>query len=323
MRAIRIAGGGPAGSAAAIAALSHGAKVQVVEKSRLPHHKVCGEFLAAETCRVLEELGAEDEFFRLKPARITRCILRFGSRVKEWKLAEAAFGLSRLALDQLLLDRAATLGAEVLRGERWEDPHTAMIVATGRRGVAPRGARLFAFKSHFEGPASDAVEIFFDRAGYVGISPVEGGLTNVCGIVLEKTMRRYGFHFDDVLVTRAGLADRLQPLSRRMPWLATGPLVFSEAGRGSSSEVYEVGDSAGFVDPFTGSGILNALLTGRLAGAAAADGLAPAAYRKACRVMLHRPFAISAIFRALLEWGYAEYLAPFVPGQWLYRLTRI
>ena len=60
MKAIKIVGGGPAGSAAAIAALDGGASVRIVEKSRTPQHKVCGEFLAAETCRVLEELGAWD-----------------------------------------------------------------------------------------------------------------------------------------------------------------------------------------------------------------------------------------------------------------------
>jgi flavin-dependent dehydrogenase len=323
MRAIKIAGGGPAGSAAGIAALNGGASVRIVEKSRHPQHKVCGEFLAAETCQVLEELGAWDEFQRLKPARIVRCSLHFGSCVKEWKLAEPAFGLSRLRLDELLLDRAAALGADVVRGERFDDLRTATIVITGRRGVAPRGARLFAFKSHFEGPASDAVEVFFDRAGYVGVSPVEAGVTNVCGIVPETILRGYGFEFDEILFSRAGLAERLRPLSRRMPWLATGPLVFSKAGRGDPAQAFHAGDAMGFVDPFTGSGILNALLTGRLAGSAVARGLAPHAYRDACRAMLRRPFAVSAIFRALVRWGWAEYLVPFVPGQWLYRMTRV
>ena len=323
MSAIRVVGGGPAGSAAAIAALGYGAAVQIFEKSRAPHHKVCGEFLAAETCRVLEELGAWDECRSRKPARMERCRLRFGSHVKEWKLAEPAFGLSRLELDRLLLHRAAALGARVVRGERWQGPAGATILAAGRRGAAQKGSRLFAFKSHFDGPASDAVEVFFDRSGYIGVTPVENGVTNVCGIVPESVLGRYGFCFDDVLFSRLDLAERLRPVSRRIPGLATGPLVFSEVEREDSAEAYVAGDSAGFVDPFTGSGILNALFTGKLAGTAAAERRAPHAYRMARRAMLHRQFEVAAVFRAIVRWGFAEYLAPFAPGRWLYRLTRV
>ncbi len=323
MKAIRVVGGGPAGSAAAIAALGYGASVHILEKSRAPHHKVCGEFLAAETCGVLEELGAWDEFRSRKPARMERCRLRFGSRLKEWKLAEPAFGLTRLELDRMLLNRAAALGATVVRGERWQGPPGATILAAGRRGAAQKGNRLFGFKSHFEGPASDAVEVFFERSGYVGVSPVENGVTNVCGILPETVLGRYGFCFDDVVFSRPYLAERLQLLSRRMPWLVTGPLVFSEVERENSAEVYAAGDSVGFVDPFTGSGMLNALLTGRMAGMAAAERLAPHLYRMACRAMLHRQFEMAAVFRAIVGWGFAEYLVPFVPGRWLYRLTRV
>jgi flavin-dependent dehydrogenase len=107
-----------------------------------------------------------------------------------------------------------------------------------------------------------------------------------------------------------------------MRWLATGPLVFSGIAREDSPQVYTAGDSASFVDPFTGSGILNALLTGRMAGSAAAGRLTPRAYSTACHAMLHRPFEVATAFRAIVRWGFAEYLAPLVPGRWLYRLTR-
>src|SRR5947209_3052939 len=55
---IRIVGGGPAGSAAAIAACRDGADVGLLEKSRAPRHKICGEFISAEACRILDKLGA-------------------------------------------------------------------------------------------------------------------------------------------------------------------------------------------------------------------------------------------------------------------------
>ena len=322
-RDIRIIGGGPAGSAAAVAALRCGADVHIVEKSRAAHHKVCGEFISAEACQILRELGVWDEFARREPARMHRCRLRFGRRVKEWKLDEPAFGLSRRELDRLLLDHAAASGAKVSRGERAQRWEGTTVVAVGRGGRAPKSGRLFAFKSHFDGPIDDAVEVYFGPWGYVGLSPVENGITNVCGIVPETVLHRYQFRFDDFVADCPEVAARLKPLARRMPWLATGPLVFAEVGgHRESDDVYPAGDTLGFVDPFTGSGILNALLTGRMAGTAAAQGIAPGAYLRACRASLRRPFAVSAVFRALLNWGCAGYVASLVPGDWIYRLTR-
>ena len=326
-RRITVVGAGPAGSAAAIAALLDGASVSLCEKSATPRHKVCGEFISPEACGVLQELGVWSGFRALKPPRTERCRLHFGKRVKQWKFEEPAFGLSRLELDRLLLNRATTLGADVTRGASLpvrELPRgTGVIAAHGRMTTAARPGRLFAFKSHFEGPADDAVEVYFNRSGYIGLSPVENGMTNVCGIAPEEALRKYAFDFDGFVFGQPLLAERLRPLTRRMAWLATGPLAFSDVGGGTSGVgVYPAGDALGFVDPFTGSGILNALLTGRMAGAAAARGTPPDAHVRACRSLLGRPFAVAAAFRTLLDWGWGEHLAWFVPGGWMYRLTR-
>ena len=282
---IQVVGAGPAGSAAALAALAESAAVRISERSRAARHKVCGEFISPEACPVLEQLGVWDDFLRLNPARIRRCVLHFGSRAKQWSLPAAAYGLSRLELDRLLLERAARAGAIVCRGEVFqtsEPPGTAgLILACGRRSRPAQG-RLFGFKAHFEGPADDAVELFLSPSGYVGVSAIEGGLTNVCGIASEDVLRRYGFRIDEFVQHTVPLAERLRPLSRRMPWLTVGPLVFSRDTAAAAENVYPAGDALGFVDPFTGSGILNALLTGRMAGACAARQVPGRRYMESC-----------------------------------------
>jgi hypothetical protein len=78
----------------------------------------------------------------------------------------------------------------------------------------------------------------------------------------------------------------------------------------------------GFVDPFTGSGIMNALFTGRLAGRNAAHAVSTCDHLRECRALLDRPFGISAIFRKLIEWNCAWQFAALAPGPWLFRLTR-
>src|ERR1700719_2972482 len=124
MKCINILGGGPAGSAAALAALRHRTcdrGVTVIEKSRLPRHKVCGEFLSPEIASELERLGVWDAFAAAGPARVSRTMLHFGSRSKSSCLPEPAFGLSRYAFDLMLLDQARAAGA-VLTSEPHEDP---------------------------------------------------------------------------------------------------------------------------------------------------------------------------------------------------------
>jgi flavin-dependent dehydrogenase len=327
MNEIRIAGGGPAGGAAAIAALRENAAVHIVERSRAPRHKVCGEFISAEACRVLNGLGLWPEFSLLHPPLIGRCLLHLGRSTKSWNFREPGFGLSRRALDRLVLERAVAQGARLSRGERYQDAldgGESTVLSSGRRGNPAKGRRLFGFKAHFAGPVSDAVELFFTRFGYVGVSPVEDDLTNVCGIAPEDELRACQFEIDEFLAGEPALAGRLRPMSRIMPWLTTGPLKLT---RGVSSGTcrefqYPAGDALGFIDPFTGSGILNALLTGSLAGRAAARGMPVDAYLRKCAMELDGPFAVSALFRTLWRAG-MSHLALFVPGDWLYRVTRV
>lgn len=327
MERILVMGGGPAGAAAAIAAVSEGASVRVLERSRHPKHKVCGEFLSPQVFPILDLLGAAN-LAGLKPASIRKCRLRFGDREKRWNLVEPAFGLSRFELDRLLLEKAGALGAVVSRGEsavagQGSGETAAIVLATGRQPVASRQDRLFGFKAHFEGPSDDAIELFFGRQGYVGVSPVENGWTNVCGMATEPELRRHGFDVDEYVAARHPLAERLRPLRRRMEWLMAGPLSFSPVARAERNErVYPAGDALGFVDPFTGSGILNALFTGRMAGLNAARAVPSRDHIRECRSLLDRPFGISAMFRKLLQWDCAYHLAALTPGPWLFRLTR-
>ena len=221
--------------------------------------------------------------------------------------------------------RQAALGATVVRGESTHGSGAGpLIVASGRNAPAPRGNRLFGFKSHFAGPADENVELFFFRGGYIGLSAVENGITNVCGLAPEGDLRACGFRLDEFVARLKPLAERLRPLARIMEWLTVGPLVFSDRIDGPvTPDTYPAGDALGFIDPFTGSGILNALLTGRLAGSAAARRIPSHDYVERCRGLLERPYWASTLMRAALKLDCVGRLAALIPGQWLFRLTRI
>jgi flavin-dependent dehydrogenase len=326
MREIFIAGAGPAGAAAAISGRLEGSTVRTVDRTRTARHKVCGEFLSPGVQEILEQLCVWDQFASLGARPIRRCALHLANGTKCWALPERGWGLSRLELDRLLLNQAVSLGAAVERGTVFDlagQACGAVVVACGRKPSSAQDDRLFGFKAHFEGPGDDAVELFFDARGYVGVSGIEGGVTNVSGIARESTLRKLGFDFDEVVRRSAPLAERLRPLERRMRWLVAGPLAFSPPGSGTRcAAVYEAGDSLSFVDPFTGSGIMNALLTGRLAGQAAARGTSPEQYRRECRSLLGVPFLISSMLRRLAAHAEWHHGARYLPGRLLFEWTR-
>ena len=326
MKCINVLGGGPAGSAAALAALrggTHDTGVRIIEKSRLPRHKVCGEFFSPEIGPALDRLGAWDAFLSAGPARVRRTVLHFGGSEKSSRLPEPAFGLSRYVFDLMLLDQARGAGAE-LAGE--PDEKTPMVVATGRHSAvygspSPRGQRLFGFKAHFEGPTDDAVELFFFERCYVGVTGIEAGKTNVCGLAPESFLSRFGFEYDGILMHCPALSDRLKPLRRVTSWFSTGPLQYGQ-GFNATGQAYPAGDALSFVDPFTGSGLLAAVRSGAMAGRAAATGQPVADYLRECRASLRQPFQVAGVLRRALEGGWAEKLAPLAPGRLLFALTR-
>ena len=326
--AVEIIGAGPAGCAAALSARHQGAAVRLFESSPSPRHKVCGEFLSSEVIEILGELGVLRDFNARKPARLSKITLHFGARTKTWTLREPAWGLSRYAFDELLLNRALAEGVKLVR-ERWMKPACPevadqgirRILGHGRKSAAPAGARLFGFKAHFTGPVDDAVHLFFFSGCYAGISAVENGVTNICGVAPEALLRRLNFEIEDLLRADSTLRDRLRLLERLTKWLITGPLLFGMNSDRDGHD-YRAGDALGFVDPFTGSGISAALVTGKMAGEAASRNVEVSRYGRQVRARLTRQYFFSSALRTAICTGLAEKWAGIIPGRLLFELTR-
>jgi len=309
-----VIGGGPAGSAAAITAVQCGASTVLYEQSRFPRHKVCGEYLSPEIVPLLAGLGVLDGVTAANPHRLVALKLHFPRNSKTVRLPESAWGFSRYALDALLLGRVADV-----RQER-RAPAGGDVVATGRRASnVPRGNREFGFKAHFRGPKTDTIELFFFDGCYTGVNGIEDGLTNVCGLGPESVLARYGFQPDELIRAFPALCERVAPLERVMDWHTTGPLAYVQR---DSPERYLAGDALSFIDPFTGSGILSALISGMSAGRSAALGEPPGKHYRRCERALRRPFLVSSLIRASIRSGLADLALPLVPGSWLVRWTR-
>ncbi|MBK5290717.1 MAG: FAD-dependent monooxygenase [Acidobacteriia bacterium] len=321
---VSVIGGGPAGSAAAISALSVGARVRLFEPSTLPRHKVCGEFLSPEIAPLLDRLGLWQSVLDARPSRIAAIQLHFHNRTRKDILPEAAFGLSRFQFDRILMEGALAQGAELERARGPAQPFTTpTVLAHGRRHAASHPSRLFGFKAHFHGPVDDSTDLFFFPGGYCGVNTVENEITNVCGLASWRVLSRCGFHYDELVHSFPPLARRLAPLTRAMDWLSAGPLVFENRLRAEFGPcVFPAGDALSFVDPFTGTGMTYAVFTGASAGRGATLDPSPVQHLLRCRRALARPTRFSALFREVLLSGWGEKLSPLAPVSWLYRATR-
>ncbi len=121
------------------------------------------------------------------------------------------------------------------------------------------------YKAHLNGVdiAPNICEMHSFPGGYGGLSPVEIGLTNFCFIVTAAKAREMKGSTERLLdeaVFRNEQARR--SLTGATPvgdWLTVSVDGYGFSEPANAQNVFSIGDSAAFIDPFTGSGMLMAL----------------------------------------------------------------
>ena len=287
-----VIGAGPTGCAAAITAAKNGASVLLLERGRFPRHKVCGEFVSAESLELLESLLAPEHHALIQNApRINHArIFADGAEIPA-EISPAAASIARYDLDSALWNSALESGIKtredcVVTSVQGRGPFQvstkddlfearALINATGRwstltsqqtRSQAAKD-RWIGVKSHYrEANASASVDLYFFSGGYCGVQPVyaprngEKTVINACAMVNA----RVAADLDDVLQLHPQLSERSRSWEKAMEPVSTSPLVFHQP-EPLQDKMLQAGDSATFVDPFIGDGISLALQSGALA----------------------------------------------------------
>lgn len=267
-----------------------------------------------------------------------------------------ALSLSRYEMDRCLMDQARTAGVKVLEGTRISDVAARdgtvtgvtisdeygrseltadlFVDATGRAMALSKMARrrlkaelretrpakpvAVGFKSHWAGAriAPGTCEIFSFPGGYGGLTPIEGGMANLCFIMDARKARNAGSGGDKLLGSavfrNARAAYSLEKATRAGDWLAVSINSFGRSPEAAAKNLLTVGDAAAFIDPFTGSGMLLALESSALLADALAEKpgdphAARAFYRAACEKAFARRLRVSSLFRR------AAFL-PFLPS---------
>jgi geranylgeranyl reductase family protein len=302
-----VIGAGPAGSTAALAAGRAGASVLLLDKAAFPRDKPCGDGIAPHALDVVRDLGVTGLEDGYAPVPSLRLVGPAGGAVAR-RHARPTYTIPRLIFDNRLVE-AAIAGGAVLRrhtvrrieerpGHVLIDGEIAARTVIGADGAYSLvrktlnqpangpGHLALAIRGYATAPTGEPEQRIVTAAArwpaYAWSFPIGDGRANIgYGEVLRGTP-----------ITRAHLLDRLAallpdlsatdatdlrahhlPLSTRRPLPARGRLLLA-------------GDALSLINPFTGEGIFYAVLSGSLAGAAAAHADSPA--RRYLAALRHR-----------------------------------
>lgn len=310
-----VVGGGPAGSTFAAALAQAGHRVLLLDKSRFPRHKACSDYISPAGVSLLGEMGVLDDA-RCHGARPMEGMIVhapdgscFPVNYGQAGAGQAALGLSRYHLDNLLLQRAQASGVtiregahvrDVLRdngravgaavtidGIRQEIRAPLIVGADGRNSVVARALQLdrdvrwprktgLAAHYHNVTGLDQFGEMHTAPRIYAGLALLEHGLTNVTIVARSHDVKaRNGSiseFFSEAIQKMPGVAQKLNGAERIGGIRGVGPMA-CRSRRTTGDGYLLIGDAAAFLDPFVGEGVYEALRSGLLAAPVASAAL--------------------------------------------------
>ena len=277
MHDVAIAGGGPAGLAAAIRAAQRGFRTVLFERNPAVPDKACGEGLMPSGVRELERLGIRIAQDRCAPFRGIRYLQEDGTVLEARFGTESGIGIRRMALGEALRDRALASGVDVRHGtvigatalpgciELQTDAGAAqarlLIAADGLHSPLRRAAGLdlphgpapvrYGIRRHFALPPwTDFVEVHWAEGVEAYVTPVGPGSVNVAFLREGETKDR----FDELLGRFPLLRERIGDAGAASEVRGAGPLLQRVRAR-VGERLALIGDAAGYVDAITGQGL--------------------------------------------------------------------
>ncbi len=233
------------------------------------------------------------------------------------------FEETQLVEVELETDRVSALIVRSSDGVRHAIAGDVFVDATGRSGVlaglarrkslthrsTERSDRKFVgFKAHLENVdlRPGVCEIYLFDGGYGGLNYVGEGVANHCFLVSSETFKTAGSvaALLEGVVFRNLRARRAMENSRAMfDWLAVSVGRIGRKELAPMPNLLSVGDSAAFIDPFTGSGMLMALESAEILAETICGGKdLGVAYAQAYDARFARRLRVSRLIRATASW---------------------
>jgi flavin-dependent dehydrogenase len=300
---VLVAGGGPAGLAAAIRCAQAGLSVTVAEPRIAPIDKACGEGLLPAAVTRLAALGVRPAGHPLRGIRYLDASHRADALFRDGGL-----GVRRTALHAALAARAAELSIPVLpvrvtSVSQQGDGVTAaglraryLVAADGLHSAIRRACALdpprarhprFGLRRHYRlAPWSDLVEVHWAAGAEAYVTPVAGDLVGVA--ILG------GAHgdFASRLAAFPLLRERLAGAAPASDVRGAGPLR-QDVRRRSAGSILLIGDASGYLDALTGEGIGVALAQAAVLARCLAAGC-PGDYERAWRRVSRKSWMLTS-----------------------------
>lgn len=289
-----IIGGGLAGLTSAIHLAKHQVSVLLLEKDSYPRHKVCGEYVSNE---VLGYLNFLDIDIFAKGAKSINRFAFSGRKGREIavNLPLGGFGISRYALDKLMLDKAVNYGVVVVRDTvthaSLQKSHFEVRTKSGnsyvvknvlgaygkRSGMDGALSRKFiknkspwlGVKAHYKANFPDnLVALHNFQGGYCGLSKVETNHVNACYLTHYDVFKE----FANLEIFQKEILEKNKALRT---FFDTAEMVFDkpiaisqvsfEAKQPVEQHILMIGDSAGLIHPLCGNGMAMAIHSAKIA----------------------------------------------------------
>lgn len=228
---VMIVGAGPAGSALAIQLAGSGYKVALLERSRFPRDKICGDLVSARGLDLLRDLGCDPSALHRSFTPIRAAHVYFdGRRLSDGPMPRLpglpphGHAIPRIELDEMIFRRAQQAGAEtfedcavrgfettaegvtidaVRAGRATKFRGRVIIGADGAQSIVAKTAGLDmrdpryvlpAMRAYCHGLSLPHAVLCFEEAffpGYAWIFPVADGLVNIGVGMVQQTMLRH------------------------------------------------------------------------------------------------------------------------------------
>lgn len=328
---VAIAGGGPAGLAAATHAARTGLSVAVFDREELPRDKACGEGLMPSGLKALERLGVAEHLDAsdCAPIRGIRYLQEDGSALEGRLPGAGGIGVRRTALARALLEKALEAGVSVYPrtavrahhrfsdgirvetdGGTWDA--SVLVAADGLASplraaegleLPASGPRRYGLRQHVRlAPWTDCVEVHLSDGLEAYVTPAGAARVGVAFLWEDGRVPPQ--------ITWPALVERVPVLAARLRGLeadstprGAGPLRRRVRAR-VRPRFALLGDAAGYVDAITGEGISLALVCAEALAAclpaAVARGGDPAAFRPYLAVCRHEYRRYSLVARSVL-----------------------
>ena len=303
---VLVIGGGPAGSTAAALLAEYGHDVVLLEKARHPRFHI-GESLLPANLPLLERLGVADKVRAIGMEKWgAEFVSPWDGRQQEFQFANAwdksqplAYQVRRSQFDEILLRRAAQLGARVVEecrvrdvdfvadgaqvhaefgdGRRDTFSATTVIDASGRdtllgnRLGAKRRSKKHnsaAMYAHFSGAQRNTgkragnITIYWFDYGWFWLIPLADGATSVGAVVWPNYLKTRNGPVQDFFLATIALC---APLAERLRAASLSSQVEAtgnysyECERSHGRNYFLIGDAFTFIDPVFSSGVMLAM----------------------------------------------------------------